>query len=350
MSSQTQCPNCNTTYPMPVAKMGDPNARAKCGRCQQVFFLNANIITPTNTAQTSSQPQQPQDDLPASGVSRRKRTKPTPTEGMIHDEMDGTNNAPTDVSSVAFSDDELDNFLNEAISVAPKIAKSTKDEMADNEDEAWIKNLLDDSKPVNTSQTVNTATSPVINNVDLSAVIPVAAPKAKKPISIKQVTSDTPTAQQIATKKPLGTQLLWLFGCVILVVLLGVQYVLFNVDKIARNPETSGLAHLLCDMTPCQIPSADLNSLHIESTLQNGKDVIIYINNKSNTEQLFPYLLVQLKDDNGAVVADFVADTKDYLSESQTTILANQRKRIMLSAKTTANAKSVTVKPFYQQP
>lgn len=336
---------------MPVAKMGDPNARAKCGRCQQVFFLNANIITPTNTAQTSSQPQQPQDDLPTSDVPRHaKRTKPIPTEGMIHDEMDGASNAPTDASSVVFSDDELDHFLNEAISVAPKITKSTKDEMADNEDEAWIKNLLDDSKPANTSQTVNTATSPVINNVDLSAVIPVAAPKAKKPISIKQVTSDTPTAQQIASKKPLGVQLFWLLGCVILVILLGVQYVLFNVNKIARNSETSGLAHLLCDMTPCHIPSADLNSLHIESILQNQKDVIIYISNTSDTEQLFPYLLVQLKDDNGAVVADFVADTKDYLSESQTTILANQKKRIMLSANTTVNAESATVKPFYHQP
>lgn len=368
MSSQTQCPHCQTIYPMPTAKMGDPNARAKCGKCQQVFFLNANILQAGGAPVTNSPaqpvatkaPEQPrvspqvapqqQATRPAETVipTSRKRVKPTPTEGMIHDEMDGVENdvAPP-AAEVTFSDAELDNFLNENISFAPRVNKSTKDEIADNEDEAWLKDLLNDTKPVNNGEIANTS-SPIINNVDLSAVIPAATPKPKKPISVKKAQPDKPTTQQIATKKSLGPQLFWLLGCVLLVGLLTLQYALFNLDKLAKNPETAGLARTICGIAPCKVPTADLNSFSIDSQLQNQKDVIITINNKSSEEQLFPYLLVQFKDKNGAVVADFVADTKDYLSESQTTLLANQHKRIMLSASTKPNnASSVTVTPFY---
>lgn len=352
---------------MPAAKLGDPNARAKCGQCQQVFFLNANLISngtpiqqpaPQSQARSTTRqqalPSQTQEDLSIPAIPRRaKRAKPVATEGMIHDEMDGTNTqTPQTTSTVAFSDDELDSFLNENINFVPRLSKSTKDEMADNEDEAWLKDLLNDKKPVvtNAQTTTSTTTSPIINEVDLNAVIPVAVPKPKKPISIKQIESNTPTTQQLAEKKSLGSQLAWVVGCVLLVALLGVQYALFNAKEIAKNPESAGLAHTLCGIIPCRIPSAELSSLNINATLQNQKDVIITINNTSNTEQLYPYLLVQLKDKNNAVVADFVADTKDYLSESQTTLLAGQHKRIMLSVNTNTNASSVTVKPFYQQP
>lgn len=223
--------------------------------------------------------------------------------------------------------------------------------MADNDGEAWIENLLDESKnPTAQTQTAQVTSAPIIDDVDLNAIIPAAAPKAKKPLSINRFRPTKPTAQQIATKKSLWSQLLWLFGCILLIGLLGLQYMLFNMDKVAKNPATANLAHQVCGIIQCRVPSAQLSSFQIDATLQNQKDIIIYISNKSSTEQLFPYLLVQLKDKNGMVVADFVADTKDYLSESQTTLLANQYERIMLSTGTVTKADSVTVTPFYERP
>lgn len=366
MSNQTQCPHCQTTYPMPAAKLGDPNARAKCGKCQQVFFLNANLLgsspatqakrqakgqanptpQPNQTSQTlaHSAPTSPQE-IPA--PKRTKRIKPAPTEGMIYDEMDGTEeNKPKTVLDISFSDDELDSFLKDNISFASTV-KSTKDEMADNEgEESWADDLLKDTKPISTAQDTNS--NSITNNVDLDAIIPVAIPKPKKPTSIKDIQPNKPTAQQLATKKSFGSQLLWLVGCLLLVGLLAVQYALFNVDKLAKNPKTASLAHAVCGIVSCNMPSADLNSLEVTSSLKNKKDVIIDITNKTSSEQIFPYLLVQFKDSSGVVVADFVADTKDYLGESQTTLLANQRKRIMLSANSAPKASSVTVTPFYQ--
>ncbi|OPH35758.1 DUF3426 domain-containing protein [Moraxella lacunata] len=354
MSNQTKCPHCQTTYPMPTAKLGDPNARAKCGKCQQVFFLNANLVSSSPAAQAQRQatpdpqPAQTAQTVARPTPKRTKRVKPAPTEGMIHDEMDGVEeNKPKAVSGVSFSDDELDSFLKDNISFAPTVAKSTKDEMADSEGgESWADDLLKDTKPVSTAQTTNTNST--TNNVDLDAIIPVATPKPKKPTSIKEIQPNKPTAQQLASKKSLGSQLLWLVGCLLLVGLLAVQYALFNVDKLAKNPETASLAHTVCGVVPCNIPSADLNGLEVTSSLENQKDVIIDITNKTSSEQLFPYLLVQFKDGNGVVVADFVADTKDYLGESQTTLLANQHKRVMLSANSAPKASSVTVTPFYQ--
>ncbi|OPH38596.1 zinc-ribbon and DUF3426 domain-containing protein [Moraxella equi] len=375
MSNQTKCPHCQTTYPMPAAKLGDLNARAKCGKCQQVFFLNANLVTvstpqTTATAHQTSKPQsspaprvvptqshsnptatQFEQDSSSITPKRVKRTKSTPTEDMIHDEMDGIEeNKPKAVVDVSFSDDELDNFLKDNISFAPTVTKSTKDEMSDSEDEAWINNLLDDNSSITVNSQVTNSASPIIKDVDLNTIIPSAKPKQKKPVSIKKIQPNKPTAQQIATKKPIITQLFWLIGCLLMLGLLAVQYALFNIEKITKNPETANLANAVCNIISCNIPSADLGSLEINSVLQNQTDVVINITNKSSTEQLFPYLLVQLQDDNGRVVADFVADTKDYLSESQTTILANQSKRIMLSATSTLNASSVTVTPFYQSP
>ncbi|WP_264676274.1 DUF3426 domain-containing protein [Moraxella bovis] len=366
MSNQTKCPHCQTTYPMPAAKLGDPNARAKCGKCQQVFFLNANLVgsSPAVQAQRQTNPAPQPQAQTAQTVARSapttpqepptpkrtKRVKPAPTEGMIHDEMDGIEENKTKaVASVSFSDDELDSFLKDNISFAPTVAKSTKDEMADNEgEESWADDLLKDTKPINITQTTNTSSA--INNVDLDAIIPVATPKPKKPTNIKEIQSNKPTAQQLATKRSLGSQFLWLIGCLLLVGLLVAQYALFNIDKLAKNPETASLAHTICGVIPCNIPSADLHGLEITSSLENQKDVIINITNKTNSEQLFPYLLVQFKDSSGVVVGDFVADTKDYLGESQTTLLANQHKRIMLSVNPAPKASSVTVTPFYQQP
>lgn len=181
---------------MPAAKLGDPNARAKCGKCQQVFFLNANLVgsSPAVQAQRQTNPAPQPQAQTAQTVARSapttpqepptpkrtKRVKPAPTEGMIHDEMDGIEENKTKaVASVSFSDDELDSFLKDNISFAPTVAKSTKDEMADNEgEESWADDLLKDTKPVNITQTTNTSSA--INNVDLDAIIPVATPKPKK--------------------------------------------------------------------------------------------------------------------------------------------------------------------------
>lgn len=414
MSRQTQCPNCQTTYPVPDAKLGDPKVRAKCGKCQQLFFINAHLlpvstaqpkvastaspqVQPATQASTPIKPQvQPQrqqsatlatapnaqntslqnraaqsttpknsavnppvsqavspkpsnQGAPSAPTQHAKRTKPALSEGMIHDGMDDP--AKDDrTSEVVFSDDELEQFLQTNISSASYIVKSTKDELADNDSEAWVNNLLDDSQATTSQTKTHQASAPIIDEVDLKEIIPAVTPKAKKPLSIKRLTSHQPTAQQIATKKSLGSQLFWLLGCLLLVGLLGLQYMLFNMDKVAKNPTTANLARDVCAIVQCVVPSADLNSFDINATLHNQKDIIIYINNKSNTEQLFPYLLVRLKDKNGVVVADFVADTKDYLAESRTTLLANQYERIMLSTRSATTAESVTVTPFYEAP
>lgn len=158
MSNQTQCPHCQTTYPMPTTKLGDPDARAKCGKCQQVFFLNANLVNSSSAAQTKQpkatahKTQTTTDPQEKITPKRTKRTKRTLTEDMIHDDMDGVEeNKPKTVLGVSFDNDELENFLKDNINFAPTTAKSTKDELADDEGDDWAHDLLNDTKPVNTA-------------------------------------------------------------------------------------------------------------------------------------------------------------------------------------------------------
>lgn len=41
---KTQCPRCKTIYPMLPEKLDNPKARANCGKCHHIFFLNANLV------------------------------------------------------------------------------------------------------------------------------------------------------------------------------------------------------------------------------------------------------------------------------------------------------------------
>lgn len=341
MSNQhyTQCPNCKAVYPIPSSKLGSQVARAKCGCCQQIFLLNDNrIASPVTT-------EQPNVDDHSDQPNNNPVPAPASHTDIIFDGADEPN-PPTNPTSVAFSDSELNDFLNKEINVAQDTILAHNEK----EDESWLQDLLKDSKPDQPSaeQTDNTK----INEIDLFTIIPTANQNSqpKKTRSLNKVLAHKPTSQQLATKKPVGVQIMWFIGCVILLILLGVQYTIFNLDQLVRNPSYAPSVQKFCQLAKCSIPNADLSSLVIDATLKNhpqATDVIITIRNKSSDEQLYPNLLVRLRNKDGTVIADFVASSHNYLSESQTSILGNQSKRIMLTANTNQMPATVEVTPFY---
>lgn len=339
----TQCPNCKAIYPLPSAKLNDPKARAKCGCCQQIFLLNDNRVadTPTPTNATT-------EKIPTPVVAQKANTPSSDTvigDTLIDDGGDTTNKT----ASVHFSDDELNDFLNKEITVAKDAIQTTRD---DKEDETWLQELLSDSSssPEPPSQPASDDTK--INEIDLVTIIPVATTTAQKnkKNTLHKVFSNKPTSQQLATKKPIGVQIMWFVGCVILLALLAVQYAIFNLDTLVKNPSYASGIQRFCHFAKCSIPSANLANIVVDATLKNhpqATDIIITIHNKSDEEQLYPNLLVHLKNKDGTVIADFIASRYDYLSESQKNILGKQSKRIMLTAQTNKMPTTVEVTPFY---
>lgn len=342
---------------MPATKLGDPNAKAKCGRCQQVFLLNDHLVLPDDPNKKKAGINLDalnaiSDDVPLEPKRRTKREKPVPTGDVIFDDMDGTESASKSVK-VAFSDNELDSFLNSDVSLHnPQPMASTLDEQkSQQDDEAWVRDLLDDSKESGTSNIKSRHYSPQPAGVDFDNFIPVAAPPPKKNVALNRILADKdPTAQDIASRTPFAVTLMWLAGCALLVGLLVAQYVFFNIATLAKNPIHAGTLKGVCAVVRCTVPSTDLSAITIEHTHDNKDyttNIIINLKNTSDTPVLFPNLLVTVKDVNGQILGDFIATNTDYVSESQISILSNQNKRIMLTVHTVKFVSTIDVRPFY---
>lgn len=361
---KTQCPNCQAAYPMPETKLNDPNARAKCGRCQQVFLLNRNLVGATPQSQPTKIPQSPSTNTPQNGSITTP--KPTPTEkaqtssssqpiaidisnssGKIFDDMDDDVQARTP-TKIRFADDELETFLTQGtVEDTPK--------KADIDEEAWAKALLDDDTPISTNATSHATNSLAQPNhdLDLDSIIP-AAPSQPKTIkektSLRKILSQKPTSQKLATKKSFGSQALWTIGCLFLLGGLILQYALFNLETLAKSTTYATHVHHLCTVIPCSAPHANLDMLSIHSHHNSkGKitNIIIHLQNTSQEPLLYPDLLVKLKNKDGTVIGDFIVSHHSYLTGSQTSLLSNQRKRIMVSTTTPKSLHSIDVIPMY---
>lgn len=353
---QTKCPSCHATYPMPSAKLGDPNAKAKCGRCQQVFLLNEHLVLPEDAHKKKGINLDAlninAEATPPPAPKPKKREKPVPTGDVIFDDMDGEGDDADKDVKVSFSDRELDNFLNNDVHIQQPMASTLDEQKSQQDDESWVKDLLDDSKPsapTQNSQHRNYMSEP--SGMDFDNIIPAAPPPPKKTVALHRILADKdPTAQELASRRPFMFQFMWLLGCVFLVGVLVLQYVFFNINTIAKNPTHASLLNSVCAIAKCTIPKPDLSALVITSD-HNSKDfttnIVISIQNKGDVPILFPSLVVTVKDVNGKLLGDFVTTKYDYVAESQSSILSGQTKRLMLTVNTVKFVSTVDVKPFY---
>lgn len=353
MSQQhTKCPSCGAVYPLPSEKLGNPHAKAKCGRCQQIFLLNDNLLQKSSLpkpAPISAEPKPANTRLMTHESVMETDTPSAPVTAPVQPEP----KAPPLPKSATLEDD-FERFLDEQIELATTNIQR-EDSTSNAQDKAWIEDALKNSDPdmVAINQKNNTHANPKAD-IDLSTLItPASNLGQKRTPSFKKALSHKPTTQQLTTKKSLASQLMWFIGCVILLALMVVQYTLFNLETLITNPSHASKIQSFCALAKCSTPSADLSSLNITATLtpNNGStNILITINNRSSEEQLYPDLLVRLKNAEGAVVGDFVARRSDYLAESQKSILGNQQKHIMLTALPKQTPTVVEVTPLYQSP
>lgn len=389
---KTQCPRCHTIYPMPAAQLNKPKARANCGKCHHTFFLNLHLIddkqkatentikqqpssvdvnqtnpnkqTQANQAQKQqAQKQQAQaliDDTSNISVpripTRQKKSKPIATEGMIYDDMDS---GSSDTGEVYFDDDELNAFLNQSIQNTPVAAATKNNGQDNNSDEAWLDDLLKDNSPaveVNpvAKQAADDEDISKLIGADLDSLIPEVM-NHEDPETIRQkvnarLSEHAPTQEQLATKRSLSSQLLWLAGCVLMIAALAVQYVVFNQDAIAKNPTQAELVQHWCSI--CKLPAADTQAFKINHQLKNGSadystDLSGTLKNTSDAEQLYPNLRIQVMG-NAGLVGDLVLSPSDYLAVYHRSLIPGQETRFLLTLDVAIkDVKSVTIEPFY---
>lgn len=390
MSSRykTQCPRCHTIYPMPESKLGEEKARANCGKCHHTFFLNLHIVDPnvttvdqinaekTATATTPVAPAPVSQKvapvaaaMPATQIiaddesedivlprvpTRQKKVKAPPAEGMIFDGMDG------DDEEVSFDSDGLDDFLNQdfdKIDNLPPVAQKVGEDVG--EDEAWLDELLknDDSPAIAVSSVTHRPKDDLSDIIgeDINSLIP-EAPLQDSPEAIldkvnARITAHAPTQEQILTKRGIGSTLPWVFGSVLMLALLGVQYVLFNQHSIAKNPEQANLVRTLCPF--CNIIAADPTAFSTSYELSPGAadfstNMIATLKNTSSDDQIYPNLKIRVMSEAG-LIGDLALSPEEYLPFSQTIITPNQADgRFMLTLDAPMeDIKTISIEPFY---
>ena len=220
----------------------------------------------------------------------------------------------------------------------------------DNADESWLEKLL---KEQNQSEDIET------NQTDLSELLASMGVSIKdedhtNALRIKQQQaqdkfSPTPARRSIAS-------LLWTLGCLVLILLLFAQYVIFNLDDLVKNPAHAERLQKVCAIAACSLPSANLAALSTSyikhqpsriKTASSFSDISITLNNQSAQAQLLPHVKVSVYGDN-ALIGAFIAAPEDYLLSTQSQLGASSRKQLLFTIPV-ANAQisKVSVEPIY---
>ncbi|WP_201554023.1 zinc-ribbon and DUF3426 domain-containing protein [Psychrobacter sp. 72-O-c] len=152
------------------------------------------------------------------------------------------------------------------------------------------------------------------------------------------------------------TALLWTMGCVVLVLLLFAQYVIFNLNTLIKNPAYAERLQTVCSIAACSLPSADLTTLRITdlnhrasqvSTTSAFSDVRATLSNQSSQAQLLPNLKVSVHSSN-ALIGEFIAMLDDYLLSPQYQLAAGGSKQLMFTiAIANDQIDHVTIDPIY---
>ncbi|WP_352338180.1 DUF3426 domain-containing protein [Psychrobacter sp. 16-MNA-CIBAN-0192] len=155
---------------------------------------------------------------------------------------------------------------------------------------------------------------------------------------------------------PATSTVLWTVGSGLLILLLLTQYMIFNIDNLAKNPALASRLQPVCSVLPCTIPPADINAFIITkptvkaSQVKNARkfsDIQAQLLNESTQTQLLPNLKVSIYTQD-KIIGEFIAQPSDYLLSSETKLAAERRKSVMFTVPITAKKISrVVIEPFY---
>ena len=155
---------------------------------------------------------------------------------------------------------------------------------------------------------------------------------------------------------PAISSLLWSVGSGLLILLLFMQYIIFNIDTLAKTPAVASRLQAVCSVFSCTIPSADINAFVITKptvkatqvrNAKNFSDIQAQLINESVQVQLLPNLKVSIYNKD-TIIGEFVAQPSDYLLSSETKLTAERRKSVMFTVPIIAKKVSkVMIEPIY---
>lgn len=404
---KTQCPHCHTIFNIKNTQLNKKTATVCCEHCQQMFLVNNHLIVTADVVsghkltdlETFSKLDR---QITVTSTPKRHATLVTASpedadllihDDMIHDDMDieapadknleydsldsmdawltqatDNNTNPKDISSEntakTYSNVPIDLFEETANTTKHTNASPSSAEVAlssamanhihahidDNADESWLEKLLKEQNPSEDTPT---------NDTDLSQLLLSMGVDFEKEDRSKAAQANRLQAQakfSPALTRRSAASLLWIFGCLLLTLLLFAQYVIFNLNNLVKNPVYAERLQKICTMAACSLPRAELTSLTISdaqyrasqiSSAADSSDISATLNNQSSQTQLYPHIKVSLYGAN-ALIGEFIASPDEYLVSTQSQLAANGRKQLLFTVPINHHQISkVAINPIY---
>lgn len=399
---QTYCPNCHHIFAITESQLAFKNGLARCGHCKNIFSAIDHLSIPKEiaekhtshtTTQTGNIPiinkqeefqiepninisrndKQPSikehsttidtelrfdDDTGLNFVDNSQTPQPNNTSTKLTNNFD-KNKADTP-SSLSFDMEIIENFDDLSTTHNQIQPQNNPKEKKGNED--WLADLLIEEEHRNTSSQVFNEHLSTKNDNDITSlmnkfgvqVAPESSLKQHEYLQkISQRLQHQPTSQQIAQRKSIGMLMVWTLAILTLLTTLVVQYVVFNVESLIKNPETAQHLYQTCEMLEisCNLPSADLASIDVNvvkiSNHQKQTDVLFLLTNQSEKQQLFPNLKISLVVNHSAV-AQVVLTPNEYLDDPNQRLSAKQHKPFKIRLDYPRDkVEKVTIDKFY---
>ena len=219
-----------------------------------------------------------------------------------------------------------------------------------NADESWLEKLLKEQNQSEDAPKNETDLSQLLLSMGVSFKEEDSSNAAHaKKMQAQDKFSPTPARRSIAS-------LLWVFGCLVLALLLFAQYIIFNLDNLVKNPAHAERLQKICSIAACSLPSADLAALttndvqHKPSQIKTANtfsDISVTLNNQSVQAQLYPHVKVSVYGSD-ALIGEFIAAPDDYLLSTQSQLGAESRRQLLFTIPV-ANTQisKVTINPIY---
>lgn len=391
---KTQCPNCDSTFDVPKALFNDADTKGRCPLCKHTFFVNQHLLGSANqhTNQNISRASEAEAH-PAKESSRQTQAVDTLADDvLIHDDMEIDDDDVTEEISADYADLEAmqawltdDNIHQPTHKSAPNSPQEITAKIQDTDylppsdhikpnantqnhhkttplpepnptassEANWLEKMLeeksdnpaDSAAEADLSQLLAEASSSEPNSQPQQILI---QPSAKARMPMAQSNIQTSIAS-----------LLWLAGCLVLMLLLFAQYVTFNLDTLIKNPMYADRLQSVCAISACSLPQANLDAFEISdinvkpSQINTGlgaSDIKATLVNQSPQAQLFPSLKVSIYDANHTdnLLGEFIASPTEYLLSPQRQLAGQYGQPVLFTIPLAARQiHHVTITPIY---
>ncbi len=202
-----------------------------------------------------------------------------------------------------------------------------------NADESWLEKLLKEQNQSEDAPKDETDLSQLLLSMGVSFKEEDSSNAAHaKKMKAQDKFSPTAARRSIAS-------LLWVFGCLVLALLLFAQYIIFNLDNLVKNPAHAERLQKICSIAACSLPSADLAALTINDikhkpsqikTANTFSDISVTLNNQSAQAQLYPHVKVSVYGSD-ALIGEFIAAPDKYLLSMQSQLGAESRRQLLFT-------------------